>query len=83
MARTMKAAVVREFGSPLSIQEAPIPQPGSGEVLIQVVACGIYHTELHAAERDWPVKPALPFIPGVCLEAPTPSRRSGGTVRLE
>jgi propanol-preferring alcohol dehydrogenase len=64
MARTMKAAVVREFGSPLSIQEVPVPQPGPGEVLIKVAACGVCHTDLHAAEGDWPVKPAVPFIPG-------------------
>jgi propanol-preferring alcohol dehydrogenase len=60
----MKAAVVREFGGPLSIQELAIPEPGLGEVLIKVDACGVCHTDLHAAQGDWPVKPALPFIPG-------------------
>lgn len=64
MAKTMKAAVVREFGEPLVIDEVPIPTPGPGEVLVEVVACGVCHTDLHAAEGDWPVKPAPPFIPG-------------------
>lgn len=64
MAKTMKAAVVREFGKPLVIDEVPIPTPGPGELLVEVVACGVCHTDLHAAEGDWPVKPAPPFIPG-------------------
>jgi propanol-preferring alcohol dehydrogenase len=64
MARMMKAAVVRAFGKPLQIEEVPIPTPGPGEVLIKVMASGVCHTDLHAANGDWPVKPKLPFIPG-------------------
>jgi propanol-preferring alcohol dehydrogenase len=60
----MKAAVVREFGRRLSIEEVPIPTPGPGEVLVKIMASGVCHTDLHAAEGDWPVKPVLPFIPG-------------------
>lgn len=63
-AKTMKAAVVREFGKPLVIEERPVPAPGPGELLVEVVACGVCHTDLHAADGDWPVKPAPPFIPG-------------------
>jgi D-arabinose 1-dehydrogenase-like Zn-dependent alcohol dehydrogenase len=33
-------------------------------VLVRVVASGVCHTDLHAANGDWPVKPTLPFIPG-------------------
>lgn len=64
MAGTMKAAVVREFGKPLSIEEVPIPNPGPGEVLVKIIATGVCHTDLHAADGDWPVKPTVPFIPG-------------------
>jgi len=64
MASTMKAAVVREFGRSLSIEDVPIPTPGPGEVLVKIVATGVCHTDLHAADGDWPVKPAVPFIPG-------------------
>jgi propanol-preferring alcohol dehydrogenase len=60
----MKAAVVREFGKPLSIEEVPVPRPGAGQILVRVVASGVCHTDLHAADGDWPVKPKLPFIPG-------------------
>jgi propanol-preferring alcohol dehydrogenase len=64
MATTMKAAVVREFGKPLAIEDVPIPAPGPGEVLVKIIASGVCHTDLHAAHGDWPVKPKLPFIPG-------------------
>jgi propanol-preferring alcohol dehydrogenase len=53
MAQMMKAAVVHEFGKPLKIEEIPIPTPGRGEVLIKVVANGVCHTDLHAAQGDW------------------------------
>lgn len=61
---TMKAAIVKQFGKPLVIEEVPVPQPGPGEVLVKVKACGVCHTDLHAASGDWPVKPVPPFIPG-------------------
>lgn len=61
---TMKAAVVHEFRKPLVVEEVPVPSPGRGEVLVKVEACGVCHTDLHAADGDWPVKPNPPFIPG-------------------
>lgn len=64
MAKTMKAAVVRTFGKPLTIEDMEIPTPGPGEVLVRIVATGVCHTDLHAADGDWPVKPTVPFIPG-------------------
>lgn len=64
MAKTMQAAVVREFGKPLTIDEVPIPEPGEGMIQVSVQACGVCHTDLHAAHGDWPVKPNPPFIPG-------------------
>jgi len=64
MAKTMKAAVVHEFGKPVHIEEVPIPTPRQGEVLIKVLANGVCHTDLHAANGDWLVKPTLPLIPG-------------------
>jgi propanol-preferring alcohol dehydrogenase len=60
----MKAAIVREFGAPLTIEEVAIPTPGAGEILVKFEATGVCHTDLHAARGDWPVKPSPPFIPG-------------------
>jgi D-arabinose 1-dehydrogenase-like Zn-dependent alcohol dehydrogenase len=62
--RTMKAAVVEKFGEPLVVREVPIPAPGPGQALVEIVATGVCHTDLHAAEGDWPVKPSPPFTPG-------------------
>ena len=64
MTRTMKAAVVRAFKEPLVIQEVPVPAPGAGQILVKIAASGVCHTDLHAADGDWPVKPKPPFIPG-------------------
>ncbi len=62
--QTMKAAVVHACGAPLRIEEVKVPLPGPGQVLVKIEASGVCHTDLHAAEGDWPVKPPLPFIPG-------------------
>src|SRR3546814_14669958 len=64
MTKTMKAAVVREFGKPLTIEEVPVPEAGPGQIQVAIRASGVCHTDLHAAEGDWPVKPSPPFIPG-------------------
>lgn len=60
----MKAAVVPELGAKLEIRDLPIPEPGSGQVLVKMHTCGICHTDIHAANGDWPVKPTPPFVPG-------------------
>lgn len=60
----MKAAVVTDFTRPLEIQDRPVPDPGPGQVLVRIEACGLCHTDIHAAHGDWPVKPSPPFVPG-------------------
>src|SRR5512141_258232 len=60
----MKAAVVRHFTQPLSIEDVPRPEPSDGQVLVRIEACGLCHTDIHAAHGDWPIKPQLPLIPG-------------------
>lgn len=64
MQKTMKAAVLREIGAPLHIENLEIPTPGHGEVLIRVSACGVCHSDLHAVHGDWADQPNLPLIPG-------------------
>jgi propanol-preferring alcohol dehydrogenase len=49
----MKAAVLHEFKKPLVIEEVKRPTPGPGEVLIEVEACGVCHSDLHVADGDW------------------------------
>lgn len=60
----MKAAVVREFGGQLHIEERPVKAPSENQILVKVMACGVCHTDLHAIQGDWPVKPQMPLIPG-------------------
>jgi propanol-preferring alcohol dehydrogenase len=60
----MKAAVVVGFKEPLEIQEVPVPEVVPGRILVKIVASGVCHTDLHAADGDWPIKPKPPFIPG-------------------
>ncbi|MFL1874356.1 zinc-dependent alcohol dehydrogenase [Hansschlegelia beijingensis] len=64
MANMMTAAVARSFGQPLRIEQLPVPEPAPEQVLVRIEATGVCHTDLHAVNGDWPVKPALPFIPG-------------------
>ncbi|AEQ07420.1 alcohol dehydrogenase AdhP [Corynebacterium pseudotuberculosis 258] len=58
------AAVVDNFGPELNIHDVVLPEPGPNQALVKLVASGICHTDLHAAEGDWPVKPEPPFVPG-------------------
>ncbi|MDR6571126.1 MULTISPECIES: alcohol dehydrogenase AdhP [Chitinophaga] len=62
--KTMKAAVLHAFGAPLQIEEVPVKEPGENQVLVKIITSGVCHTDLHACEGDWPVKPKLPLIPG-------------------
>jgi propanol-preferring alcohol dehydrogenase len=60
----MHAAVVEAFGKPLVQREWEKPTAGPGQILVKTEACGVCHTDLHAANGDWPLKPKPPFIPG-------------------
>lgn len=62
--KTMRAAVVEKFGEALVMREVPVPKPGPGQALVEIITSGVCHTDLHAADGDWPVKPTLPFTPG-------------------
>ncbi len=60
----MKAAIVTDFAKPLEIREVRKPIASEGKIVVKIEACGVCHTDLHAARGDWPVKPEPPFIPG-------------------
>jgi propanol-preferring alcohol dehydrogenase len=62
--KKMKAAVLHEFGTPLKIEEVLVKEPGVNQILVKVITCGVCHTDVHACDGDWPVKPKLPLIPG-------------------
>ncbi len=60
----MKAAVVTTFSEALTIEDREVPEPGVDQVLVRLEACGLCHTDIHAVQGDWPVKPTLPLVAG-------------------
>jgi alcohol dehydrogenase, propanol-preferring len=59
----MKAAMLREIGKPLTIEEVPTPAPGPGQVLIRTEACGVCHSDLHLADGDWDLLRPVTKVP--------------------
>ncbi len=60
----MKAAVFHGPRQPLRVEEMPRPEPGAGELLVQVAACGICHTDLHYIDHGTPTFKPPPMILG-------------------
>ena len=62
----MKAMLSRRTGGPetLELEELPDPQPGAGEVLLAVKACGVNYPDLLIIEDRYQFKPPRPFAPG-------------------
>jgi len=63
----MRAAVIEEFKQPLVVKDIDVPVPSPDEVLIQVEACGVCHSDLSIADGDWPQLKRMikkPLIPG-------------------
>jgi NADPH2:quinone reductase len=63
--KAMRAVVIPHFGDPdvLELREVSIPQPGAGQVTIQVAYVGVNHADLMARQRGYMVG-QLPFVPG-------------------
>ena len=58
----VKAVVARRVGEPVSIETINVPDPGPGEALVQVQACGVCHTDLHY--REGGINDEFPFLLG-------------------
>jgi propanol-preferring alcohol dehydrogenase len=59
----MRAMVLERAGTPLIERELPNPAPGAGEVLLEVLACGVCRTDLHIVDGEL-TRPKLPLVPG-------------------
>ncbi len=59
----MRAMVLEQPHRPLVPRDLPIPEPGAGQVLIKVEACGVCRTDLHIADGEL-TAPKLPLVPG-------------------
>jgi propanol-preferring alcohol dehydrogenase len=59
----MKAMLLHRAGEPLRLAELPVPEPGPGQVLVRVTACGVCRTDLHVVDGEL-AEPKLPIVPG-------------------
>jgi propanol-preferring alcohol dehydrogenase len=62
-AKRMRAMVLDEAGRPLVLRERAVPEPGEGQVLVEVGACGVCRTDLHVCDGEL-TEPKLPLVPG-------------------
>ena len=62
MAHEVRAVVAKEKGKPVSIETIVVPDPGPGEALVRVQACGVCHTDLHY--RQGAINDDFPFLLG-------------------
>ncbi|KAI5287406.1 alcohol dehydrogenase [Ascosphaera acerosa] len=58
------AQVLLEDGKTIEYKQIPVPKPGPSEILVKIVYTGVCHTDLHAAQGDWPVERKLPLVGG-------------------
>jgi Zn-dependent alcohol dehydrogenase len=58
----MKAAVLREIGAPLRLEDVELDEPGPGEVCVRIEAAGVCHSDLHYMTGD--LKAKLPLVVG-------------------
>ncbi len=73
----MKAIQIKEFGGPevLEHTELPDPEPGEGEVLVQVARAGINFADTHVTRNDYLAEQELPMVPGGEVSGTTPDGR--------
>ena len=62
MSQRVSGVVARAKGEPVSLESIIVPDPGIGEVVVQVLACGVCHTDLHY--REGAINDSFPFLLG-------------------
>ena len=62
MPHSVRAVVARSVGEPVTVETIEVPDPGPGEVLVDVKACGVCHTDLHY--REGAINNEFPFLLG-------------------
>ena len=64
MTRSIQPAAVKQFGKAPVLRDWDIASPGPSQILMKTEACGVCHTDRHAARGEFPAQPERPFIPG-------------------
>ncbi|MEU7058226.1 S-(hydroxymethyl)mycothiol dehydrogenase [Streptomyces sp. NPDC046197] len=62
MTHQVRAVVARGKGAPVSLETIVVPDPGPGEALVKIEACGVCHTDLHY--REGGISDDFPFLLG-------------------
>ena len=62
MPSTVKGVIVRTKGAPVEVVDIVVPDPGPGEAVVKIAACGVCHTDLHY--REGAVNDEFPFLLG-------------------
>jgi len=62
MPSTVKGVIVRTKGAPVEVVDIVVPDPGPGEAVVKIAACGVCHTDLHYREGE--VNDEFPFLLG-------------------
>ena len=62
MPQTVKAVVARSKGAPVTVETIVVPDPGPGEAVVAIRACGVCHTDLHY--REGGINDEFPFLLG-------------------
>jgi len=62
VSQTVRGVIARSVGAPVTIEEIIIPDPGPGEVVVDIQACGVCHTDLHY--REGGISDEFPFLLG-------------------
>lgn len=73
----MRAIQITEFGGPevLTLTELPDPEPGPGEILVDVTRSGVNFADTHQAENSYLAPASLPLVPGMEIAGRTPDGR--------
>ena len=71
MTTRIRAAVCREFGTPLTVEEIELAPPGPDQVQVRLEACAICHSDISYAEGAWGgTLPAVYGHEGIALRGP-------------
>src|SRR5438270_12614525 len=62
MPHTVRGVVSSDTGAPASVRPVVVPEPGPGEALVSIAACGVCHTDLHY--REGAINDEFPFLLG-------------------
>ncbi|MEL6234654.1 MAG: NADPH:quinone oxidoreductase family protein [Pseudomonadota bacterium] len=73
----MRCARIHELGAELVLEEIAQPEPGPGEVLVRVAACGVNFADTLTVKGQYQEKPALPFAPGMEIAGEVVAHGSG------